>query len=207
MKLVDIFKKLGIKLDEDVDLAETDTLEVLKDNNLNNVVVDKEEITTDVKETKETVEVKNEKSNEEDRQMKLPKYDKTTGLFDIREVEDEGLRAVLKEANDTVKSNNNKALINKAVSDKLSSLKLSKGISPELVNGALNRTGIKVEDGKVVGVDEAFAELQKNNSGLFVTENKPASNPMLEGFNPQVRASGNNVPNSFAEARAMQIGV
>jgi hypothetical protein len=43
---------------------------------------------------------------------------------------------------------------------------------------------VKVEDGKVTGLDEAFENLQKEQSGLFIQRNQVESNPMLEGFNP-----------------------
>lgn len=175
VKISDFLKKIGIKLEDEIDIAEEQAVDVNKDKNLNNVDVVEDKTNEDIKETV-VQEVK----------KMTPKYDKKTGLFDLTGIEDEALKAVLKESNDTVKANRSAAMINKAVSDKLGTLKLAKGISPELVSGALNRTGIKVDGDNVVGVDEAFAELQKTNAGLFITESKPASNPMLEGFNPQV---------------------
>jgi hypothetical protein len=111
-------------------------------------------------------------------------YDEKTGLFDTKGIKDESVLAVLTKANNYTINTANKVKIDKAFDEKMSGLKIRKGITPEAVRSLVKMDGIKVEDGKVVGIDEAFENLQKEQSGLFVQRNTPESNPMLEGFNP-----------------------
>lgn len=160
-----------------------------------------------VKDTlKEAVPVEREEIKEEvKKNMGIPKYDTKTGLFNLDGVEDGELKAVLKLANDTVKANNNNALITSAINAKVDSIQLAKGISKDVVLAVLDKNLIKVTDGAVQGVDEAFAKLQNDNSGLFAAKAETKSNPILEGFNP-MQSSSTRIPNSFAEAYAMEMG-
>lgn len=162
----------------------------------------------EVKDTlKEAVPVEKKEEIKEVKKMVVPKYDTKTGLFtNLEGIEDAELKAVLKLANDTVKANANSALIAKAIDTKLGSIKLADGISSDVILAVLDRTNIKVTDGKVSGVDEAFEALQKSNTGLFKPDGKEdISSPILEGFNP-VQNNLGRTPNSFAEAIAMENG-
>lgn len=173
------------------------------------VIFDDEERSTenDVKDTlKEAVPVEKEEIKESEvKKMAVPKYDTQTGLFSLEGIEDAELKAVLKLANDTVRANANIALVAKAIDDKLNSIKVAEGISKDIISKLIDRSNIKVADGKVSGVDEAFEALKTNNAGLFAKENKE-SNPVLEGFNPAPVTNTGRVPNSFAEALAMEQG-
>ena len=192
MKLDDLLKRLKLKKKEGSDEVEFD-----------------EEAENEVKDTlKEAVPVEKEENNKEKdevKKMAVPKYDTQTGLFSLEGIEDAELKAVLKLANDTVRANANSALIAKAIDTKIGSIKLADGISSDVILAVLDRTNIKVTDGKVSGVDEAFEALKTNNAGLFAKENKE-SNPVLEGFNPAPVTNTGRVPNSFAEALAMEQG-
>lgn len=164
----------------------------------------------EVKDTlKEAVPVEKEENNKEKDEVKnkmtVPKYDTQTGLFSLEGIEDAELKAVLKLANDTVKAHLNMSLVAKAIDDKLNSIKVAEGISKDIISKLIDRSNIKVTDGKVSGVDEAFEALKTNNAGLFAKENKE-SNPVLEGFNPVTVTNTGRVPNSFAEALAMEQG-
>ena len=162
----------------------------------------------EVKDTlKEAVPVEKEENNKEKDEVKkmVPKYDTQSGLFSLEGIEDAELKAVLKLANNTVIANANSALIAKAIDDKLNSIKVAEGISKDIISKLIDRSNIKVTDGKVSGVDEAFEALKTNNAGLFAKENKE-SNPVLEGFNPAPVTNTGRVPNSFAEALAMEQG-
>jgi hypothetical protein len=131
-------------------------------------------------------------------------YNSSTGLFDVSGIEDEGLKAVLKTANKAVKDKSNNEKIEKAISDKLATLKLADGISSNTVLKLLDRSNIKITDDGVTGVNEAFDSLKSSDSGLF-KENKNTSSPLTEGFNPQNKAAnGNYTPNSFMEAFSME---
>lgn len=197
MKWSDFFKALGLNMDEEMEKTDTQTVNVDKKVNKNDNV----ESSNNVVDKKED---KVEEVKTEEKKMVLPKYDTKTGLFDIKDVDNEELKALLKLSNDTVKGKANTELINKAIADKMSTVKLVKGISNDLVLGALDRSGIKVTDGKVTGVDEAFDSLMTSQSGLFVADKGTSkSNPLLEGFNPQNNVQQGTVPNSFVEAFSM----
>lgn len=192
MKLIDFLKKIGINVDEEIDVTEkkeeetkTKTSDVNKDvdkkekDKVDEKTPDKDEKTPaeDKKAEKKVEEVKEEPKVE-------LKFDEKTGLFDLKGIEDESIKAVLTKANNYTINTANKVKIDKAFDEKLAGLKIRKGITTDAVRSLVKMDGIKVEGDKVVGIDEAFENLQKEQSGLFVQRNTPESNPMLEGFNP-----------------------
>lgn len=185
MKLIDILKKLGINIDDEIELTEkkeekTDS-ETSKEKD---IVINSEKKSEEVK-TEEKIEEQKEES-----EVELV-YDENTGLFDTKGIKDESVLAVLTKANNYTINTANKVKIDKAFDEKMSGLKIRKGITPEAVRSLVKMDGIKVEEGKVVGIDEAFETLQKEQSGLFVQRNQPESNPMLEGFNPVQNTNDN----------------
>lgn len=199
MTLREFFKRLGINLEEEIEETEKQTLDGNSVEIKNNVVQTSTEVSKEIKEPvveKVTQEVK-----------KMAKYNVNTGLWDYADVEDAELKAQYKLANDTIKAKANAELINKAIDEKMSTVKLIAGISSDFVKGALDRSNIKVTDGKVTGVDEAIDNLKTLQSGLFlVDKNKDTkvSNPMLEGFNPKNVVQQGTIANSFMEAFAME---
>lgn len=190
MKLLDLLKRIGLNPEDDVDLTENETLEEKKGNNLILKNGEKDDKGEDLKTSE--VPPSNEPAPEvKEVKQVLPKYDSKTGLFDLSGVEDGELKDLLKTANANTKAKAEQKIIEDAVSAKLGTLKIAKGISTDAVSKLLDRTGIKVVDGKAVGVDEAFDTLKGANAGLFVSESKEKSNPMLEGFNPQNNIGAN----------------
>lgn len=192
MKLIDILKKLGINIDDEIELTEkkeekTDSETSKEKNIVINSEKKSEEVKTEekAKETEEKIEEQKEES-----EVELV-YDEKTGLFDTKGIKDESVLAVLTKANNYTINTANKVKIDKAFDEKMSGLKIRKGITPEAVRSLVKMDGIKVEEGKVVGIDEAFETLQKEQSGLFVQRNQPESNPMLEGFNPVQNTNDN----------------
>lgn len=192
MKLIDILKKLGINIDDEIELTEkkeekTDSETSKEKDIVINSEKKSEEVKTEekAKETEEKIEEQKEES-----EVELV-YDEKTGLFDTKGIKDESVLAVLTKANNYTINTANKVKIDKAFDEKMSGLKIRKGITPEAVRSLVKMDGIKVEDGKVVGIDEAFETLQKEQSGLFVQRNQPESNPMLEGFNPVQNTNDN----------------
>ena len=215
MTIKEFLKKLGLDLDADVkddEDTENKSNAVVKDEGGKKDNGDKSSHPTlgeysNINNSQDNTVEKTDNKPKEEHSM-VPKYNTKTGLFDLAGIEDAELKAVLKLANDTVKTNNNKAVIDKAIDSKISTLKLAKGISNNLIKKSLDVTNIKVnDDGQITGVDEAFDALKKSEAGLFVAENenKQGSNPLLEGFNPVQGVGENNTFNSFAEAfNAMQ---
>ena len=192
MKLIDILKKLGINIDDEIELTEKKEEKTDSETSKEKDIVinsDKkyEEVKTEEK-SKETEEKIEEQKEEPTVELV---YDEKTGLFDTKGIKDESVLAVLTKANNYTINTANKVKIDKAFDEKMSGLKIRKGITPEAVRSLVKMDGIKVEEGKVVGIDEAFETLQKEQSGLFVQRNQPESNPMLEGFNPVQNTNDN----------------
>ena len=192
MKLTHILKKLGINIDDEIELSEkkeekTDSQTSKEKDIVINSEKKSEEVKTEEKpkQTEEKIEEQKEES-----EVELV-YDEKTGLFDTKGIKDESVLAVLTKANNYTINTANKVKIDKAFDEKMSGLKIRKGITPEAVRSLVKMDGIKVEEGKVVGIDEAFETLQKEQSGLFVQRNQPESNPMLEGFNPVQNTNDN----------------
>lgn len=213
MTIKEFLKKLGLDLDADVkddEDTENKSDTVVKAEGDKKDEGDKSSPPTldeysNINNSQDSTVEKTDNKPKEEHSM-VPKYNTKTGLFDLAGIEDAELKAVLKLANDTVKTNNNKAVIDKAIDNKISTLKINKGISNNLIKKSLDVTNIKVnDDGQVTGVDEAFDALKKSEAGLFISEDTTQnSNPLLEGFNP-VQSGENNTFNSFAEAfSAMQ---
>ena len=199
MKLIDILKKLGINIDDEVELTDKKEEKTETKTSDEKEVVNNSEVKTDETKTEEKDKKTEEKDKKTEEKVEEPKeepavelvYDEKTGLFDTKGIKDESVLAVLTKANNYTINTANKVKIDKAFDEKMSGLKIRKGITPEAVRSLVKMDGIKVEDGKVVGIDEAFETLQKEQSGLFVQRNQPESNPMLEGFNPVQNTNDN----------------
>lgn len=209
MKLIDILKKIGIDVEEEVDYTNEQTLN--SDSKSNNKVVEdkkeKDEVTPkNKKETKveEKDTIKDTKNTEE---IKVEiKFDEKTGLFDLKGIEDNAIKAELQKANDyTIRTANN-VKIEKAFNEKLNSLKIRKGITSEVIKKMINFDEVKVDGDNVVGLDEAFENLQKEQSGLFVQRNQSESNPMLEGFNPVQNTDNSSALNASLASLAASLG-
>lgn len=194
MKLSDILKKLGLNLDDDIELNEDEKNKDKKE---------KEEDTKN-KEDDKNKEDSNDKNidNPDDKHEKLNnnidkkdmkteevnkvkiEFNDKTGLFKTEGIEDVELKAVLEQANNYTITTHNNVAIDRAFNEKLGTLKLRKGITVDAVKKLIDLSNVKVDGDKVSGVDEAFENLQKEQSGLFVSRNTPESSPLLDGFNP-----------------------
>ena len=216
MKLIDILKKIGIDVEEDVDYTNEQTLNSNSKSNNKAVEYKKEKDEVTHKNTKNTVE--NTKNTGEDtkntnedtkntEEIKVEiKFDEKTGLFDLKGIEDNAIKAELQKANDyTIKTANN-VKIEKAFNEKLNGLKIRKGITSEVIKKMINFDDVKVDGDNVVGLDEAFEKLQKEQSGLFVQRNQSESNPMLEGFNPVQNTDNSSVLNASLASLAASLG-
>lgn len=194
----ELLNRLFPNQDAEVDVTDLQALE------LNNVVNLNESTNTE-----STLQVPVEEDKKEDKKMVIPKYDVNTGLFDLNGIEDVELRAELKLANDTVKANRNKEIINTAINERLKTANKIDGITDAVITSLIDRSNIKVVDGVAQGVNEAFDKLISEQKGLFkevaktdVKQSKTTvSSPLTEGFAPvnNNRTSGKL---SFVEAVA-----
>lgn len=203
MKFVEFLKSIGVNTEAEIDDLDD---KHSNDNNSELNLGEKE------KEKADGESQNNIKDNKEENKVEL-KYDKTTGLFDLSGIEDEGVKAVLTEANNTVKETANRVKIDKAIGEKISGLKIINGVTNDAIRSLLDISKVKVNaEGKVVGLDEAVDNLKTAQSGLFIAENKESnannnvvSSPVLEGFNPALNG-GNPMDNvhSIEEAIALE---
>lgn len=194
MKLSDLLKKLGLNLDDDIELNEDEKNKDKKE---------KEEGTKGKEDEKDKEDDKGEnkdnpddkpkvdnigkdiidKKTEEVNKVKL-EFNDQTGLFKTEGIEDVELKSVLEQANNYTITTRNNVAIDRAFNEKIGTLKLRKGITVDAVKKLIDLSQVKVDGDKVSGVDEAFENLQKEQSGLFVSRNQPESSPLLDGFNP-----------------------
>lgn len=194
MKLSDVLKKLGLNLDDDVELNEDEKNK------------DKKEEEKDTKNKEETKDKEDDKEKDKDNPDDKPKginnskeivenkteevtkvkleFDDSTGLFKTDSIEDVELKETLERANNYTITTRNNVAIDRAFNEKIGTLKLRKGITVDAVKKLIDLSNVKVDGDKVSGVDEAFENLQKEQSGLFVSRNQPESSPLLDGFNP-----------------------
>lgn len=194
MKLSDVLKKLGLNLDDDIELNEDEKNKDKKE---------KEEDTKNKEDNKNKEDSKDENSDNPDDKPKVDnigkdiidkkteevnkvkiEFNDQTGLFKTEGIEDVELKTVLEQANNYTITTRNNVAIDRAFNDKLGTLKLRKGITVDAVKKLIDLSNVKVDGDKVSGVDEAFENLQKEQSGLFVSRNTPESSPLLDGFNP-----------------------
>ena len=206
MKISDLLKKLGINVDDEVDDQEGGFTPENKESSASkSTLSENKEENNDNKTSVSKVAEDTVIVEKEDKKMVTPKYDVKTGLFDLSGIEDGELKSVLKLSNDTVKANKNSQTIAKAIEDKLGTVQLADGITKDAILALLDRSGIKVTDEGVTGVNEAFDNLKSAQAGLFkANKEKEKSSPILEGFAPQGQSgTGNGTPNSFVEAFSM----
>ena len=179
MKLIDVLNKLGINLDKEVDYTEKKTYETNGESNNDNEVGNEKE-----KENQKEKDKDKDKDKDKEEESVEIVFDDKTGLFDTEKIKDEAIKGVLEKANTYTINKANQVKIDKAIDDKLGSLKIRKGITFDAVKSLLKVDNIKINGDKVTGLEEAFENLQKEQSGLFVQRQTGESNPMLEGFNP-----------------------
>jgi len=234
MKLSEYLKNSGVSLDSDFDDASLAALGSIvgvnkdkdnnKDKNGNTINInvssgDSKDADNKLHIPKDAIDdLLNKKGNNdndegkdvEDQEMdyKTIKFDETTGLFDLSNIENEDLKAVLGKANDTVVATSNRVKIDAAFNSKMSSVKIRKGITADAIRSLIKMDNVKVDkDGKVVGLDEAFDTLQKEQSGLFVQRDAKESSPILEGYNPSSEGSvgGSNTSGGISDSELMAL--
>ncbi len=201
MKWSDLLKKLGVTVDDDIEL-EDDKHDEKPDEK--KVEDSKDKDNTD-KMVQSTIKIDLSnlgKEETEDMDFKNIKFDTSTGLFDLTNIENSDLRSKLEESNNHVKAMQDSFTISRELDNRIASLKLHKGITGDAVRKLIDISAVKVEDGKVTGLDEAFDTLQKEQSGLFVNKGEKESSPVLEGYHP---ASGNGAVDNSIDAALSEL--
>lgn len=184
MKWSEIFKKLGIDLESEVDDTSTDTSK-LDSKSKNNESVDSD----NVNENKEETDTK----KEEDKTMafKAPKIDKN-GFIDLTEVEDEDIKAFFKTLNDSRKTEldarkaeDDKRAVNDAITKYASNVKFADGWSLEDALKLGDFSKVANDENISKEIENAFTNLKAAKAGMFVADKKSTKyTPVSEGFSP-----------------------
>lgn len=208
MKAKDLLKKMGFKtevtdLDSELELEEL----VEDDDKTDPPASDKKEINVNIvtgqKKEKEDTTVNN-KDKQEDNKVDLSgiKFEngKFSGLKTLTE-NDKELKALLESVNTYTDNKNAQEAINNAIKAELGKYDITKGISENIVINSVNKDGIKYVDGTVVGVEDAFKALAKDNDGMLKLKSADGDNneskapkaegPALEGFSKDLNNNSN----------------
>lgn len=151
VKLSDLFKFLGLNDDDDIEIDTTDP------------IPKKESKPEPVKQP----------------EPKAP-YEEgfyVDGKFNLNKINDKAFKDAISDYLKINQAKDNQRLIDDAYQAELKTRKL--GISESTFKKVIDLSGVKVIDGKVTGMKEAFDALN-NETGIY----KKASNPIYEGFNP-----------------------
>ena len=191
MKWSDIFKKLGIDLESEVDDASTDTSKE-KDGVNKNENTDSSNINNDFNKEQETKEV-TDSNKEEDKPMafKAPKIDKN-GFIDLTEVEDADIKAFFKTLNDNRKTElaarkaeDDKRAVNDAITKYASNVKFAEGWSLEDALKLGDFSKVANDENISKEIENAFTNLKAAKAGMFVADKQSTkSTPVSEGFSP-----------------------
>ena len=208
MKLRDFLNQLGIKpkddnLDSEIEINQQDE----KNDDTKNQAYDKKEVNINIigndkssSDTTKDNKVTNNGTDKNEQEEYMPDLSKIkfengkfSGLKTLTEKDTE-LKALLESVNNYTDSKNAETAINDAIKVELGKYDITKGISESVVLNSLNRDSIKYLDNKVLGVEEAFASLAKENEGMLkikVTDgqstdknnnSQTVEGPALDGF-------------------------
>ena len=177
MKWSDIFKKLGIDLESEVDETSTES------SKLNNVEIKKDS----VEQTTET------KKLEEDTKMafKAPKIDKN-GFYDLTDIEDADMKEFFKSRNTerkaelaARKAEDDKRAVNDAITKYASNVKFAEGWSLEDALKLGDFSKVANDENISKEIENAFTNLKAAKAGMFVADKQSTkSTPVSEGFSP-----------------------
>ena len=202
MKWSELLKKLGVSVDDDIEIEE----EKHDNKPAEKKVEDSEDKDNTDKMVQSTIKIDLSnlgKEETEDMDFKNIKFDTSTGMFDLSNIENEDLKSKLEESNNHVRAMQDNFAISRELDNRIAALKLHKGITGEAVRKLIDISAVKVgDDGKVTGLDEAFDNLQKEQSGLFVQKSDRENSPVLEGYHP---ASNNGAGDDSIDAALSEL--
>ena len=210
MKWSEIFKKLGINMDDEVDETSTETSKLNNEENKKEIAdKNKKDDIKNISNDKK-VEINDDKEGETKMAFKAPKVDKN-GLYDLTDIEDADMKAFFKTRNDerkaelaARKAEDDKRVVNDAISKYASKIKFADGWGLEDALKLGDFSKVANDENIDKEIENAFTNLKTAKAGMFVADKQnTSSNPMLEGFNPQNTQQSGTVPNSFVDAFGM----
>lgn len=206
MKLSEIFAKLGIKVDDEVDLGQQaagnpETAQLI---GLVNTLLAK------MGDAQASSQVDNSDSDvvkladilaRAMPQVQTPTepytegfYNNETGAFDLSKISDATLKGALEDYTAKQAAKETQRIIDAAYETELAKHNLA--IDKEVFRKVIDLSGVTVKDGKAAGIEEAFNAL--NDTGVYKAQ--PA-NPLNSGFKPAENpAACNGNIMSFADA-------
>lgn len=203
MKLSEILKKLGVTVDDDVELdsaikttqqqaAGNDNVAVLV-SLINTLITQK-----DNQQNSSQGNADVEKLAEALKPLLKPEvtsapyaegfYDKAAGSFDLSKINDQTLKDALSDYSSKLAAKETQRVIDAAYEAELAKRTLA--VDKELFKKVIDLSGVTVKEGKVEGLAEAFDAL--NDKGVYKAQ--PA-NPLTSGFKPIDNGSSSNLGN------------
>lgn len=207
MTVMEMLRQLfGNRLDEDIsddkpddnkptDDKKDDTKETVDNKE------DKKEDTVDNNDNQVDTSVNNntDADNKEEPAMDIFEsgwYDETSGRVDMSKIKNPEVLSAIQRLENRYAQERDARAISDSLRAELGNYSLR--VSEDTLEKMLDKSNIKVQDGKVTGVKEALEALKKSEPGIFIDKEKE-SNPLNEGFNP-VEKKSNGEPGSFSEA-------
>ena len=203
MKLSTVLKKLGINVDDDIELddAITQTKQQSEGNNDVAALVGLVNTLISQQSSPQTQQQVNQgnadlvklaamlspllKDNSQPKALyEEGFYNNETGEFDIGKITDEGLKNALSDFTSKQAAKDTQRIIDAAYNEELS--KRSLAMDKELFRKVIDLSKVTVSDGKVTGMTEAFDALK--DKGVYKAQ--PGS-PLTQGFKPVENPNGN----------------
>ena len=177
MKWSDIFKKLGIDLESEVDETSTES------SKLNNVEIKKDSVeqTTETKKVEEGTKMA----------FKAPKIDKN-GFYDLTDIEDADMKEFFKSRNTerkaelaARKAEDDKRAVNDAITKYASNVKFAEGWSLEDALKLGDFSKVANDENISKEIENAFTNLKAAKASMFGADKQSTkSTPVSEGFSP-----------------------
>lgn len=207
MTVMEMLRQLfGNRLDEDISDDKPDDdkpTDDKKDDNNETVdnKEDKKEDTVDNNDNQVDTSVNNntDADNKEEPAMDIFEsgwYDETSGRVDMSKIKNPEVLSAIQRLENRYAQERDARAISDSLRAELGNYSLR--VSEDTLEKMLDKSNIKVQDGKVTGVKDALEALKKSEPGIFIDKEKE-SNPLNEGFNP-VEKKSNGEPGSLSEA-------
>lgn len=126
-------------------------------------------------------------------------YDEKSGKLDPTKIKNPEVLAALQMLESRYNTEREDRIISDAITAELKNYPLN--ISTDMLRKVLDTSTVKIKDGQVTGVKEAFDALKQAEPGFFKASREKSS-PLSESFNP-VDRSNSVEAGSFAQAFSM----
>lgn len=126
--------------------------------------------------------------------------DEKTGKIDASKVKNPEVLAALQLMESRYNQEREDRMISDAITEQMKNYSLN--MSDASLRKLLDTSGIKIKDGKVTGVTEAFEALKSAEPAFFKAA-KEKSSPLSESFNPVNKSNSTDIPTNLSQAFSM----